>query len=292
MIRIAFSLVVMAGLTGSLCAHGQHGVEVEVANGKLVSSAIADSKVFHGVDVFLASLGNRFGIEAQPGTFASGTQLKFKVLDAIKVQAQGNFDTTSPVALKIAHKGQSIVAQNGPMDGFPIATEADGGLHLHFDFSLPNGSLKGLLLVKIQLESANGSLGPTEPIYIVLNAGMRNIDAESAVTYVEDTIVQKMHFNDAELKAGAPSFLEIHIATPGENVVFLGSAQIGAFQAPACGATLALSNPLVLAGVTAVGDEALLPFHVPSSLLGQTFHFQAIEPETCRVSNHVSVTVD
>ncbi len=90
--------------------------------------------------------------------------------------------------------------------------------------------------------------------------------------------------------AGGPNGLFTSWGSPGNNVYFLASLQLGATNVPGCaGLTLGIAHPALLGtGVTSASGGASKTIFIPGSLRGRTAHFQAADRTGCRVTNVVS----
>lgn len=90
-------------------------------------------------------------------------------------------------------------------------------------------------------------------------------------------------------QAGEQNTIAVEAGTPGAKVRFALGRGPGSMEVPGCpGVTLKLGDPLLLGNAT-VGDDgvAQLSFQVPGGARGKTFGFQAVEAESCKLSNRV-----
>ncbi|MEW4529444.1 trypsin-like serine protease [Maioricimonas sp. JC845] len=96
----------------------------------------------------------------------------------------------------------------------------------------------------------------------------------------------------SDAAAGTTINYTITGATPGERVYFTYGTQPGSFTVPGTGLTLDMNNPKLL--TSAIADEngtVTISKFVPSSLAGNTFLLQAIEPAHQEVSSVVSLNL-
>lgn len=88
--------------------------------------------------------------------------------------------------------------------------------------------------------------------------------------------------------AGQANTLTADNCTSGRRVYFIAGARAGLTQVPGCDITVDIRQPEILGSSVANGDGfTSISANVPAAYSGRTFLLQAVERDTCRVSNLV-----
>ena len=107
------------------------------------------------------------------------------------------FDFTGPVlrwngagfafegdAMQLGFGPAQATSGDGPAPGFVFATEPDGSLHDHFDYTLlgPGGSdpAEGIYVLQLAFRGESPARSASEPCYVVFNLGLSEEDHELA----------------------------------------------------------------------------------------------------------------
>lgn len=152
------------------------------ATGEIISP---DMRVFEG----------EFGIDPafpfstdEPGISSNliGTTLTMNLLAGLSVWNGNGFDSTSAFLLA-SYGGQDAFSTTGGSFSFLVSE----GLDLHPEYTvLGSGSTdpsNGIYLAAFTISSANHA--DSEPLYVVFNLGMSELDHEAATGWVESNIV-------------------------------------------------------------------------------------------------------
>ena len=144
----------------------------------------AARRVFGGAfgDTVTAWFTSNPGYDAAPGGFPAGTRLGIRFAGPILAWDGDTFEPTSPSGalagerLRISYLTLSAVSGNGPVAGFDLAVQSDGGWHRHLSMTLlaAAGSAApdtGVYLVPLQAYSTASGIAASAEYWLVLNGG-------------------------------------------------------------------------------------------------------------------------
>ena len=173
-------------------AHAQHvgDIGLRVVAGAVETAEISASgygdarRVFGGAfgDTGTAWFTSNPGYDAPAGAFPSGSRLGIRFAGPILAWDGDSFEPTSPAGalagerLRISYLTLSAVSGSGPVAGFDLAVQADGGWHRHLSMTLlaaagaaaPDA---GVYLVPLQAYSTAAGVAASEEYWLVLNGG-------------------------------------------------------------------------------------------------------------------------
>ena len=140
-------LAISAASMLASAAAAQHAGDIglEVVDGQLTPvgpiGCTSDCGVFYGVfgDTGFPGYTPNPGFDALSGTLPSG-RIGFDVLEGLRRwdQDAGEWESPAevPELLSISFITLEVVVEDGPVDGFDLAVQPDGGWHRHLDFEL------------------------------------------------------------------------------------------------------------------------------------------------------------
>lgn len=196
--------LLMGGLSATP-AVAQHGGDIllQVVNDKIVTGLINDEVdppvIAFGQRVFESELGDiapRFsdepGFDSPAGTFSFPSNIRFSILDSLRIWNGVNFDTipTERMSVEFGPLGP-IRTPDSPaiVDGFDLAVAADGSWHRHLEYTLDAPGTTGIYLLQLQLSSSDPLIRASEPFYLVFNQNDLEVNHAAAVAFVESEIV-------------------------------------------------------------------------------------------------------
>jgi hypothetical protein len=188
-------------LTTAASATAQHTSDVglRTVDGRVTTTAVTTSGYGENQRVFAGAFGDTGsawftsnpGYDALPGTFPVSTRIGLRFTGPIMVWNGTTFVETSPAGplagerLRISFLTANTTSSNGPVAGFDLAVQSDGGWHRHLSMTLQPaaGSATpdvGVYLVPLELYSTAPMLLPSQEYWIILNGGASPITFEEA----------------------------------------------------------------------------------------------------------------
>ncbi|MFO0872798.1 MAG: GC-type dockerin domain-anchored protein [Phycisphaerales bacterium] len=172
-------------------------VFLAVDNGAIATGDIvSEDQIDLHVRVFKAKFGDSGfpGFTANPGfdcfagTFQPGTKIGFDVLDALKVWNGLEFVATGGETMTISFLSLSVTTGAGPVPGFELAVQPNGGFHRHYNMFL-NGvgggePASGVYLLERKLYSTDPAVGPSESFWFVLGHDASDAEIDAAYEYM------------------------------------------------------------------------------------------------------------
>ena len=201
-----FSAAACLTLTQAAAAQIHRDVNLLIEDGKLVTGAVnfdlPGDPVEPGARVFSATLGEGIahftddpGFNAPGGTFDSGTNVGFDILDALWKynETTQRFDIVPAETLFV---GLSVLSRTTPttpattVTGFNFAAiGGSGGMHQHINFFLNAPQGDGIYLYISRITSDDASIEHTDPIYVLFNESLDPVVLDEAIQVVEANIV-------------------------------------------------------------------------------------------------------
>jgi hypothetical protein len=187
-------LVALAPLLGSASALAQHAGDVYArpTGGVVETGAVSGDGTIDAPElVFAAEFGDSGfpaftanpGFNSLPGEWPVGSRLGWNALAGLRVWNGNGFDPAGDETLLVDFGSQDFTIADGPVAGFDIAVQADGGFHKHLNFFLEAAGDPdaGVYLVELEMYSTSASIDPSPPFWIVFdNEAPDEIDAALA----------------------------------------------------------------------------------------------------------------
>jgi len=133
------------------------------------------------------------GFNAFSDTFFPGTPIGFDIMDHLRRwdPVEGNFDEIPAETMSMS-LGATIIetptageSPSFPMPGFFFAAASGtGGMHQHVNFFLTTPQTPGVYLLRLRVVS-DGSVAPSEPIYIIFAESVEMSEVEDAEAFVD-----------------------------------------------------------------------------------------------------------
>ena len=197
----SFSACLAFILATAASATAQHTSDVglRTVDGRVTTTAVTTSGYGEGQRVFAGAFGDTGstwftsnpGYDALPGTFPVSTRIGFRFTGPILVWNGTTFVETSPAGplagerLRISYLTANTTSSNGPVAGFDLAVQSDGGWHRHLSMTLQPaaGSATpdvGVYLAPLELYSTAPTLLPSPEYWIILNGGASQTTFDAA----------------------------------------------------------------------------------------------------------------
>jgi len=203
--RIVIALT-LALATPALAQHAGD-IGLEVTAGRIETREISSAgygaprRVFGGTfgDTGVPWFTGNPGFDAAAGTFAAGTRVGFRLAGPVLAWDGAGFVPTSPEGplagerLQVRFLTLSVTSGDGPVEGFTLAVQPDGGWHRHLSMTLlaaPGAQVPdaGVYLVPLELTSTDPAVAASEPAWLVLDGGAPASDYAAAFAHAESTI--------------------------------------------------------------------------------------------------------
>jgi len=296
---VLFPVILTMTSTGATAQHHHGDVHLEVWDDHIVTGMVDEHSTIHDHRVYPSELGEEIpyytdhpGFDSDTGTFPIGSEVGFNILDALLVW-NGTYFEDADETMTISFAGLDVETADGFVEGFSIPVSNEGEWHKHFGFTLNAPHDVGVYLLTLELWNTNGSVGTSEPFFIVFNNEDDELVHEAAVEYTANVLWGSLHFHEISLVAGSMGYITLEDATPGQGTYFAYSLQLGSFTIPGCGGLqLELQNPQMLGFEVSLDGTVTLEVMVPNQAAGRTVHLQAVEHSNCRASNWITTTVE
>lgn len=202
---IAFATAA-AALASCPAALAQHAGDIglRVAGGRIVTTEITgggyggDRRVFGATfgDTGVAWFTANPGFDAMAGAFPAGSRLGFRFAGPLLAWDGDSFEPTSPDGalagerLRISFLTASATSGAGPVNGFDLAVQPDGGWHRHLNMTLQAATgaaapEAGVYLARLELYSTAAGIGASEETWLVMNANASPADVAAAFAAAE-----------------------------------------------------------------------------------------------------------
>lgn len=196
---VATATVIACTVVGA--AHGQHDgdIFVGVADARIVTGTVGPggaAQVPHRV--FAGQFGPAHftsdpGFDAPAGTFPPGTRVGFNILAALERWNGDGFDPASGETLTISYFTSQVTTADGPVPGFDIAVQANGGWHRHLGFLLnpppdEGAPSPGVYRLSLELYSTAAAIGTSDPFWILFLDGGDTASHAAAIAWMEGAL--------------------------------------------------------------------------------------------------------
>lgn len=200
--RWAWMLIGAAVFIPAGMARAQHAGDIylEQAGGRIATGLVDDEtgKIQRGVRVFGAELEELFtnepGFDTAEGAFAPGSSIGFNIRRALRAwdgAAQGFAGIpVERIEVRLGPLGP-VISPAGDLltTGFSIAVSPDGRWHHHLGYTLLSPAAAGIYLLELELWSSEGSVGASEPFWIVFNHGDSEDQHAAAIAWAQEHLV-------------------------------------------------------------------------------------------------------
>lgn len=214
--RVLRSVVGLAGpaaVVPAALAHEEGDVFLSIENGRIVTGLFQEpiggpEVITPGVRVFKGELGidvpnfaDEPGFKSEPGTFALGTEVGFRITRALRQWNGSSFDQLANLTMGMSFGG-SLQATSPIFDplssidapSFSIPVEpysADpqlGDWHRHPGFTLNAPATDGVYLMELELFSTDPSVQASDFIWIVWGQNADEAALDAALEHAESVI--------------------------------------------------------------------------------------------------------
>ena len=193
---IAASLATQPASAGGLTHTGDIILNTDsgsIVTNAFVSGAAQPQRVFDSVmGELVPGITDEPGFDCLPGTFPTGSSLRFDILDALREWDGENFDTISGQTVGISFLSLGPVVTPATADttvqGFNIPVQSGGVWHRHLTYALNFGAPSGVYLLKMQLVSSSASIAESEPFWLVFDNDANAVDFAEAVAWAQNNL--------------------------------------------------------------------------------------------------------
>jgi hypothetical protein len=203
---------VLSGVALAACAavaHAQHAGDIGLtvgADGAIVThlingSSLIPERVFTTAfgDTGVPNFTQNPGFDAGSGTFPVTARIGFDFRAPLQRWTGDSFAPTHPEdpllgeRLRASFISLSATTGAGPVEGFSLAVQGDGGWHRHISWTLqpPMGAgapASGVYLMELSLWCTDLAISDSEPFWVVMSAGASAADVALAEQWVRDAI--------------------------------------------------------------------------------------------------------
>jgi hypothetical protein len=189
--------VTVLALTGSAFAQHEHGdIALTGERGVIETGEIVGGVPVFGERVFETEFGklpdwtDEPGFDSEVGAFAPRTAIGFDVNGPMLVWDGSAFTDVATPLLRITAGADVIDTGDGPVPGFVFGqASTTGRFHHHLGFELLAPATAGVYLLELTLWEEGGTLGDSEPLYIVMGQMAEEPDIDAAVDWVREELV-------------------------------------------------------------------------------------------------------
>ena len=135
---------------------------------------------------------------ADAGTFSPGAEIGFNIRAPLSIWIGPGYAPIDPrigptLTVELASLGLSATTTSGPVPGFSVLADIEGGLAATVEYIL-NGPAgddpePGVYLLEIEFVTDMPGVGVSRPTWLVMNHGMDELTFETAFAYVFDFLV-------------------------------------------------------------------------------------------------------
>jgi hypothetical protein len=206
--RVALPAAVLAGLIAAPAAAQHTGdIGVSIDAGRITTRAITASGLAEPLRVFAGAFADTGvpwftanpGYDAPSGALPTGTRLGVRFMGPIRVWDGDSFELTSPSGalagerLRLSFLTVNATSGDGPVPGFDLAVQSDGGWHRHLNMTLlaaPGATAPepGTYLAPLQLYSTAAGVESSEEFWLVLNGGSDAASFAAALSAAMDAM--------------------------------------------------------------------------------------------------------
>jgi hypothetical protein len=169
-----------------------HGGDVEL---DVVGNQVVTAQRVYGAELgeIIPNEVDEPGFDSLPGTFPSGSSIRFSILDSLRKWDGSGFDMIPAETLSVRF-GSSLGPITTPStpaiaDGFNLNVASNGSWHRHYDFVLNSPASAGIYLLQLQLSSSNAGIASTDPFFIVFNQNDTELNHDAAIEFVRSLTV-------------------------------------------------------------------------------------------------------
>jgi hypothetical protein len=202
----------LSGVALAACAavaHAHHDGDIGLtvgADGAIVTNlvdgpSLVPERVFTAVfgDTGVPHFTQNPGFDAASGTFPVTARIGFEFRAPLQRWTGDAFAATHPQdpllgeRLRASFITLSATTGAGPVDGFSLAVQGDGGWHRHISWTLQPATgagapASGVYLMELSLWCTDPTIGDSEPFWVVMSAGASAADVELAEQWVRDAM--------------------------------------------------------------------------------------------------------
>jgi hypothetical protein len=207
-IRMLLPAALLAGVSaGSAAARHVGDIGLTIDAGRITTRAITSSGLGDQVRVFPGAFADTGvpwftanpGYDAPSGALPTGTRLGVRFMGPIRVWDGDSFELTSPSGalagerLRLSFLTVNATSGDGPVPGFDLAVQSDGGWHRHLSMTLlaaPGATAPepGTYLAPLQLYSTAAGVEASEEFWLVLNGGSDAASFAAALSAAMDAM--------------------------------------------------------------------------------------------------------
>lgn len=177
-----FFIASAAGVIATLAVSGAHaqvheGDIVLLLDDDRISTADSDRtpRCTFGGRFGTGNQTNDPGFDSPPGEFPANSEIGFTIELALRAWDGGNFDTIPQERLEMSWGPLGPVTtptDDTPVEGFTLGVSGTGEFHYHYKFKLTSPATPGVYLLTLRMWSGQGSIEPSEPVYLLLAQGV------------------------------------------------------------------------------------------------------------------------
>ena len=205
------TVIAAAALSVALsdAAHAQHagdigltrGADGRIATNLIDGSALVPERVFTATfgDTGVPHFTQNPGFDAASGTFPTTARIGFDFRAPLLRWTGDDFVSTHPLdpllgeRLRASFISLSATTGAGPVTGFSLAVQGDGGWHRHISWTLQpaagsSAPASGVYLMELSLWCTDSAVGDSAPFWVVMSAGASAADVALAEQWVRDSI--------------------------------------------------------------------------------------------------------
>lgn len=188
----------LALVCGSALAQPYHAGDIVLSMspaGDRLMTARADAvtgELDFTIRTYAATLGeapnftNDPGFDSGPGALPAGSEVGFTLRRALRVWQGGTFDTIPEERVQVRFGPLGPVLSpltDEPVPGFSLAVSADGQFHHHLGYTLLEPAAPGIYLLELELWSTVPGVGPSRPLWLVINQETDEAIASEAIAW-------------------------------------------------------------------------------------------------------------
>lgn len=197
------TLTLSLGLCAAANADEAHGdVWIQSLGGQFTTGIVAEdgTPIESAHRVFGAEFGEQPGdpflaiepgFQAFDGSFSPFSQFRVDIDGAVTSWNGSGFSSASET-MTLEFGPQSMTSGAGPVEGFTMSMDSEGGFHGHFDIIL-NGAgsdpATGVYLLPLTIADPTNGIGTSDTFWFVMNNGASEIEHDAAMEWVEANLV-------------------------------------------------------------------------------------------------------
>jgi hypothetical protein len=191
---------VSAALSGA--AHAQHAGDIGLTRGAdgSIATHLIDGSALVPERVFTATFGDTGvphftqnpGFDAASGTFPTTARIGFDFRAPLQRWTGDGFVATHPQdpllgeRLRASFISLNATSGTGPVTGFSLAVQGDGGWHRHISWTLQpavgaSAPASGVYLMELSLWCTDSAVGDSAPFWVVMSSCPADLDGNNSV---------------------------------------------------------------------------------------------------------------